>query len=359
MKFNYNSIRRKTAKIKVGDKYIGGDAPVSVQSMTNTFTHDISATVAQIHELEQAGCDIVRVAVPDMDAVRAVYEIKQQIKIPLVVDIHFNHKLAIESVSAGADKIRINPGNIGDDSHVKAVADMCNRHDIPIRIGVNGGSLQKDILYKYGSPTPEALYESAMQHIEMLERYDFNKIIIAIKASNVQNTVIANRLLADQCDYPLHLGVTEAGTINAGTVKSAAAFGTMLFDGIGDTIRVSLTDSPVYEVAAGIEILKAVGIREDKINLISCPTCGRTQIELIDLVKEFEKRAVNEITTDKSVTVAMMGCAVNGPGEAREADIGIAGGKGAAVLFKHGEVVRKINEADIIQILIDEINGEL
>ena len=359
MKFDYNSIRRKTPKIKVGDVYIGGDAPVSVQSMTTTFTSDIEATVAQIHELDRAGCDIVRVAVPDMESVRAVYEIKQRINIPIVADIHFNYKLAIESVSAGADKIRINPGNIGEASRVKAVADVCNANNIPIRIGVNGGSLHKDILSKYGSPTPEALYESAVQHIELLERYDFNKIIIAIKASNVHATVKATRLLAERCDYPLHLGVTEASTINAGTIKSAAAFGALMCDGIGDTIRVSLTDSPVHEVTAGIEILKSLGVRENKINLVSCPTCGRTRIELIELVKEFEKRAVNEIVTDKSITVAMMGCAVNGPGEAREADIGIAGGKGEAVLFKHGEIVRKIDEADIIQILIDEINGDI
>jgi 1-hydroxy-2-methyl-2-(E)-butenyl 4-diphosphate synthase len=358
MKFDYNSIRRKTAKIKVGDIYIGGNAPVPVQSMTNTFTTDLTATLAQIHELEQAGCDIIRVAVPDMESVRAFYEIKQQINIPIVADIHFNYKLAIESVYAGADKVRINPGNIGDESRVKAVADVCNANNIPIRIGVNGGSLQKDILAKYGSPTPEALYESAIQHIELLERYDFNKIIIAIKASNVHATVKANRLLAERCDYPLHLGVTEASTINAGTLKSAAAFGALMSDGIGDTIRVSLTDLPVHEVTAGIEILKSIGVRENKVNVVSCPTCGRTQIELIELVKEFERRAVSEIITEKPITVAMMGCAVNGPGEAREADIGIAGGKGEAVLFKHGEIIRKIDESDIIQILIDEINGE-
>lgn len=357
MKFVYNEIRRNTRKIKVGDIYIGGDAPVSVQSMTNTDTRDIAATVSQIHELERAGCEIVRVAVLDMEAVRAVYEIKQQINIPLVVDIHFNYKLAIESVNAGADKVRINPGNIGDSDRVKAVADMCNNHNIPIRIGVNSGSVQKDILHKYGSPTPEALYESAMYHISLLERYDFNNIIIAMKASNVYTTIKANQLLAEHCDYPLHLGVTEAGTINAGTIKSAAAFGALLCDGIGDTIRVSLTDSPVHEVTAGIDILTSIGVRENKLNIISCPTCGRTQIKLIELVKEFEQRAVNDIITDKPMTVALMGCIVNGPGEAREADIGIAGGKGEAVLFKHGEVIRKIKESDAIQILIDEING--
>lgn len=358
MKFNYNEIRRKTKKIKIGDIYIGGDSPVTVQSMTNTNTGDVDLTVAQIHELEQAGCEVIRVAVPDFEAARAVYEIKQRIKIPLVADIHFNHKLAIESVHAGADKIRINPGNIGGFDRVKAVADVCKNHNIPIRIGVNGGSLQKDILSKYGSPTPEALFESALYHIELLERCDFDNIIIAIKASNIHGTVKANQLLSERCDYPLHLGVTEAGTMTAGTIKSAAAFGALMCDGIGDTVRVSLTDNPVYEVTAGLDILKSLGVREDKINLISCPTCGRTQIELIKLVKEFENR-IDEIEIDRPITVAMMGCAVNGPGEAREADIGIAGGKGDAVLFRNGEIIRKIGESDIVQILIDEINGDI
>lgn len=359
MKFNYNDIRRKTKKIKVGNVYIGGDAPISVQSMTNTDTRNVTATVVQIHALEQAGCDIIRLAVPDMEAAKAVYEIKKQINIPLVADIHFDYRLAIESVNAGADKIRINPGNIGGDDRVKAVVDTCRNKNIPIRIGVNGGSLQKDILKKHGSPTPEALCESAMRHTELLERFDFTDIIIAVKASNVPNTVKANRLLAQQCDYPLHLGVTEAGTAYGGTIKSTAAFAALIYDGIGDTVRVSLTDLPVHEVTAGIDILKAIGLRENNLNVISCPTCGRTQIELIELVKEFERRAVNEITATKPITVALMGCVVNGPGEAREADIGIAGGKGEAVLFKHGEIIRKINESDIIQILIDEINGDI
>lgn len=359
MKFNYNNVRRKTKKIKIGDIYIGGDAPVTVQSMTNTNTNDIDSTLSQIHELEQAGCEIIRVAVPDIEAARAIYEIKKQINIPIVADIHFNYKLAIESVHAGADKIRINPGNIGGFERVKAVADVCKNHNVPIRIGVNGGSLQKDILAKYGSPTPEALFESALYHIELLERCDFDEIIIAVKASNIHDTVKANKLLAQHCDYPLHLGVTEAGTMTAGTIKSAAAFGALMCDGIGDTVRVSLTDNPVHEVTAGIDILKSLGIRENKLNLISCPTCGRTRIELIKLVKEFEKRAVNEIEINRPITVAMMGCAVNGPGEAREADIGIAGGKGDAVLFRHGEIIRKIEESDIVQILIDEINGDI
>lgn len=359
MKFNYNEIRRKTKKIIVGDVYIGGDAPISVQSMTSTDTRNVTVTVTQIHELEKAGCDIIRLAVLDMEAAKAVYEIKKQINIPLVADIHFDYRLAIESVKAGADKIRINPGNIGGDDRVKAVVDACKDKNIPIRIGVNGGSLQKDILKKHGSPTPEALCESAMRHIGLLERFNFTDIIIAIKASNVPNTVKANRLLAKQCDYPIHLGVTEAGTVYGGTIKSTAAFAALIYDGIGDTVRVSLTDSPIHEVTAGIDILKAIGLRESNLNIISCPTCGRTQIELIELVKEFERRAVNEIVANRPITVALMGCVVNGPGEAKEADIGIAGGKGEAILFKNGVIIRKINESDIIQTLIDEINGDI
>lgn len=358
---DYNKIRRRTKKIKVGGIYIGGDSPVTVQSMTNTDTRNAAATAAQIRELENAGCDIVRVAVIDDEAAKAVYEIKNAINIPLVVDIHYDYRLAIKSIEAGADKVRINPGNIGDDSRVKAVVEKCGTRGIPIRIGVNSGSLEKDLINKYGSPTPEALAESAMNHVRLLEKFDFDNIIIAVKASNIIDTIAANKLVSELCDYPLHIGITEAGTANGGKIKSAVGIGAMLCDGIGDTLRVSLTAPPVCEVREGIEILNHIGIRKPMINLISCPTCGRTMVDIITIANEFERimNDKNVIKINKPVTVAIMGCAVNGPGEAKEADIGIAGGKNEALLFKRGVPVRKVEEADIIRTLIDEINGEM
>jgi len=334
--------RRKTKKIKIGSIYIGGDAPITVQSMTRV--RGVAANIAQILELEAAGCEIIRVAVLGLEDAKAIYKIKEQINIPLVADIHFNHKLAIESVYAGADKIRINPGNIGDNSRVKEVVTACKLHGVPIRVGVNGGSA------KCG------LFESAVNHVRILESFDFDQIVVAIKSSNVYETIQATRMFSQAFDYPLHLGVTETGTQHMGTIKSAIGIGSLLCDGIGDTIRVSLTASPIEEVKEGIAILKAAGVRKSGLNIISCPTCGRTMIDLINLTTEFERRAVTEITNDHALTVAIMGCAVNGPGEASDADIGVAGGKGNAVLFKHGKVVRKIREDEIIQTLIDEIN---
>lgn len=344
--------RRKTKKIKLGNTFIGGDAPITVQSMLNKPAHDIEASVKQAVELENAGCQIIRGAIPDMEAVKLIPALKAAVNVPIVADIHFDYRLAIEAVAAGVDKVRINPGNIGSDDRVKAVVDACKQKNIPIRIGVNSGSVEKEILAKYGSPTPEAMVESAMYHASLLEKFDFDDIVISIKSSNVENMISCYELAAQKCDYPLHLGVTEAGTERMGLIKSGAGIGSLLMHGIGDTIRVSLTADPVREVYAGIDILKALGIRKDGVQIVSCPTCGRTKIDLIRVANEVEEGLKN---CRKPLKVAVMGCVVNGPGEAKEADIGIAGGDGCAVLIKKGEIIRKINEKDIVSELLTEI----
>ena len=344
-----------TKQIMVGGVPIGGGAPVTIQSMTNTQTHDAAATVAQIRKLAAAGCQIVRVAVPDMAAAKAVGVIREQIDIPLVVDIHFDYKLALESIAAGADKVRINPGNIGGEDRVKAVADACRRRGIPIRIGVNGGSLEKPLLAKYGGVTAEALVESAFGHIALLEKYDFNDICVSLKSSSVVTTMAAYRLMAERSHYPLHLGVTEAGTLRMGTVKSAIGIGGLLALGIGDTLRVTLTADPIEEIYAAKDILKAVGLRKEEPELISCPTCGRTRIDLIGLANEVERR-LKEIK--KPITVAVMGCAVTGPGEASAADVGIAGGDGVGILFRNGQIMKKVPQNQLVDelfALIDTI----
>lgn len=348
--------RRISKKIKVGNIYIGGDSKISVQSMTNTDSADFDATYAQIKRLEACGCNIVRMTVPDMAAVKTISRLKDSdINIPIVADIHFDYKMAIEAAYAGADKIRINPGNIGGEDRVKAVVEACNTKNIPIRIGVNSGSLEKSILEKYGRPSGEALAESALYHASLLEKNDFTNIILAVKSSRVADMVRANRLLAERTEYPLHLGVTEAGTVHKGVIKSAAGIGSLLLDGIGDTIRVSLTADPTEEIKEGKAILSSLGIAEENgINIISCPTCGRTKIDLIGIANEFEKRTA-DLKVSKKIDVAIMGCVVNGPGEAKECDIGIAGGIGEAVLFKKGQIVRKIDENRIIDELIEEI----
>lgn len=344
--------RRKTKKVKVGNIYIGGDAPVSVQSMLNKPAHDFEASVAQAVELEKAGCQVIRGAIPDMDAVGLIPALKEAVKAPIVADIHFDYRLAIEAVAAGVDKVRINPGNIGSDDRVKAVVDACKAKNVPIRIGVNSGSVEKEILAKYGAPTPEAMAESAMYHASLLEKFDFDDIVISIKSSNVENMIKAYETVAERCSYPLHLGVTEAGTARMGLIKSIAGIGSLLMHGIGDTIRVSLTDDPVNEVYAGHDILKALGLKSDSVQIVSCPTCGRTKIDLISVANEVENALRN---CTKQIKVAVMGCVVNGPGEAREADIGIAGGDGCAMLFKKGEILRKIDEKDIVKELLAEI----
>ncbi len=341
-----------TKKIKVGDMFIGGGAPISVQSMLCAEAHDIKANVEQALRLENAGCDIVRVTVPDKEAIKTVEALKNAIKIPLVADIHFDYRLAIESVAAGVDKVRINPGNIGGDDKVKAVADCCKHAGVPIRIGVNSGSLEKEILAKYGSVTPEAMVESGLYHISLLEKFDFDNIVLSLKSSDTLKMYKAYELAAQKCSYPLHLGVTEAGTENMGVIKSAAGIGGLLLRGIGNTIRVSLTDDPVKEVEAGIKLLKAIGLKNDGIKFVSCPTCGRTQIDLIKIANDAEKRLAN---VNKNITVAIMGCIVNGPGEASAADIGIAGGKGCGVLFKKGEIICKLPEEKLLDALIEEI----
>ncbi len=353
---SYNNYRRKSKKVKVGSIFVGGDAPLTVQSMTNVSSSDFSLLFKQIKELEEAKCDIVRMTVPDDEAVRNIAKLKESgVRVPLVADIHFNYRLAIESAAAGADKIRINPGNIGDEDRVKAVVTACRNADIPIRIGVNGGSLEKELLQKYGSPTPEALVESAICHIKLLEKFDFFNTIIAVKSSDVRNMIKANRLLSEICDYPIHLGVTEAGTHRLGTLRSAAGIGAMLCDGIGDTIRVSLTDNPVNEVIEGRALLRSLGLDESsKIRVISCPTCGRTKINIIEIANQVEARLC-ELKSDKPITVAVMGCAVNGPGESKGADIGIAAGDGNALLFKHGEFVCKLSEDVLIETLVNEV----
>ncbi len=341
---------RNVKPVKVGDHILDG-RHIYIQSMLNVRSDDIEGSVHQAVELEKAGCEIIRAAIPDMDAVRLIPAIKKRVNIPLVADIHFDYRLALEAVAAGVDKIRINPGNIGGTDRVKQVVKVCTAGNIPIRIGVNSGSLEKELLEKYGSPTPEALVESALNHAAMLERFDFTNIVISIKSSDVNRMIQSYRLAAEKCSYPLHLGVTEAGTERMGLIKSAVGIGSLLCDGIGETIRVSLTDDPVREIAAAKDILKAIGKRGG-VKLVSCPTCGRTRIDLVKVAKTVEE-AVRDM--DKNITVAVMGCIVNGPGEAREADIGIAGGDGCAVIFKNDGTRRKIKEEDIVAELLDEI----
>ena len=337
-----------TRPIQVGNITVGGGAPVSIQSMTNTRTDDVAATVEQILRLEEAGCQIIRCAVPDLAAARAVGAIKERIHIPLVVDIHFDYRLALEAAAAGADAVRINPGNIGGPERVKAVAQACRGRNIPIRVGVNGGSLEKELLAKYGGPTPEALVESAFGHIRLLNRWDFDDICVSLKTSSVPGTIAAYRLMAERSDYPLHVGLTEAGTPRMGLLKSAVGIGGLLALGIGDTIRVSLSADPVEEVYAARDILRAAGLRRDGPELIACPTCGRTKIDLIALANQVEERLKG---VEKPITVAVMGCVVNGPGEAREADVGIAGGDGEGLLFRRGEIVKKVPQ----EALVDEL----
>ncbi len=348
-------MRRACKTVTVGAVPLGGDAPVAVQSMTNTPTADREATAAQIRALEDAGCDIVRVTVNTPEAAKAIGYLREHTLVPLVADIHFDYRLALEAAEAGISKIRINPGNIGSEERIRAVARTCAAKKIPIRIGINGGSLEKELLAKYGAPTPQALCESALKAAQAFERYDFDDLVLSVKSSDVSSMITANRLLAERCTYPLHLGVTETGTLRSGSIKSAIGIGSLLCDGIGDTVRVSLTADPVEEVRAAKEILRACG-RMDGINLISCPTCGRTQLDLIRCAKELQERIDRlRVPRGTSLTVALMGCAVNGPGEAREADFGVAGGKGEAVLFRKGKVVGRIAEEEIVPTLWQEI----
>ncbi|MBE6810692.1 MAG: flavodoxin-dependent (E)-4-hydroxy-3-methylbut-2-enyl-diphosphate synthase [Ruminococcaceae bacterium] len=343
-----------TKKVYAGDVAIGGGAPISIQSMLCAHAHDINGNVAQALALQEAGCDIVRVSVPDIETIKTIEALKKNITIPLVADIHFDWRLALESVAAGVDKVRINPGNIGDENKVYEVARVCREKNIPIRIGVNSGSLEKEILSKYGSATPEAMVESGLYHISLLEKYDFDNIVLSLKSSNVKRMYDAYVLAAEKCPYPLHLGVTEAGTENMGVIKSSAGIGGLLLRGIGDTLRISLTDEPIKEVEAAQKLLKALGIRQGGIKFVSCPTCGRTEIDLIGLAKQAEERFAK---IDKNLTVAIMGCVVNGPGEASAADIGIAGGKDCGVIFKGGKILyNKVPEDKLLDLLEQEIN---
>lgn len=346
--------RRNCKQVMVGTVPVGGNAPVSVQSMLNVPAQDAAGCVEQAKRLQVCGCDIIRTAVPDKASVATVAALKEAVSVPVVADIHFDYKLALEAAAAGADKIRINPGNIGDDSRVKAVADECRRRHIPIRIGVNSGSLEKEILAKYGHPTPEAMRDSALYHAALLEKFDFDDIILSIKSSDVLTMIRAYELTAQACPYPLHLGVTEAGTERMGVLKSAVGIGSLLAHGIGDTIRVSLTAAPEKEVAAGRDLLRALGLCADTPRMVSCPTCGRTAIDLIGIADAVEERLQD---IHKPITVAVMGCVVNGPGEAREADIGIAGGKGRAVIFRKGEVLRTVEESEAVEALMQEIEN--
>ena len=341
-----------TKQIFVGNVPVGGGAAVSIQSMCNTKTSDVPATVEQIHRLEEAGCEIVRVAVPDMAAAKAIGAIKSRIRIPLVADIHFDYKLALECAGQGVDKIRINPGNIGGEDRVKLVADACRERKIPIRIGVNGGSLEKELRVKYGGAAAEALAESALGHAALLEKFDFDDICISVKCSSVPVTIAAYRLLSQRCPYPLHLGVTEAGTPSMGMIKSAMGIGGLLCLGIGDTLRVTLTADPVEEVYAAKKILRAAGLRKDGPDLNACPTCGRTNIDLIPMAEEVERRLAGYTLP---ITVAVMGCAVNGPGEAAAADVGIAGGKGEGLVFRKGQIIRKVPQEQLVDALMAEI----
>lgn len=356
---NYQDVRRKTRAVRVGAIRIGGDAPIAIQSMTNTLPHDAVATAAQILRLQEAGCDIVRITVPDAEAADIIPDLRARgVHIPIVADIHFDYRVALRCAEVGVDKIRINPGNIGDDDRVRQVADACRVRGIPIRIGVNSGSLEKHLLAQYGAPTPEALCASARYHSALLEKFGFEDIVISIKASSVNNMIAANRLLAAACPYPLHLGVTEAGGGDTALLKSAIGIGSLLCDGIGDTLRVSLTDDPVEEIAAARRILDALHIEgQSGMDIVSCPTCGRTQIDLIALSEQF-KTAVRAEGLDRlPIKVALMGCVVNGPGEAREADIGIAGGRGEGLLIRRGEIVEKLPESELIPRLLNEIRG--
>lgn len=345
-------MRKQKRIVNIGGVKIGGDNPVAIQSMCNTDTRDVKATVNQIHELENAGCEIIRVAVPDMVAAKAVADIKKQIHIPLVVDIHFDYRLALECMKNGADKVRINPGNIGDRDRVKQVVEMAKEREIPIRIGVNGGSLERELLQKYGGVTADALVESAMGHVAILDELNFNNVVVSIKISDVPKMLCAYRKFNEISDIPLHIGVTESGTLKGGTVKSAVGIGALLAEGIGDTMRVSLTANPVEEIYAAYDIQKVLGMRKTGEEIVSCPTCGRTQLDLISIANEVEKRAAN---IDKPIKIAVMGCAVNGPGEAREADIGIAGGKGEGLIFKKGEIIKKVPQDSLVDELMKEI----
>ena len=347
--------RENTRQINVGGLAVGGGAQVSVQSMCNTRTWDVEATVAQIRAFAAAGCDIVRVAVPDMESARAISAIKERVDMPLVADIHFDYRLALEAAARGIDKIRINPGNIGGEENVRAVAEACAARNIPIRIGVNAGSLEARLLEKYGHPCPEAMVESARGHIELLNKFGFDDICLSLKTSSVPLTIASYRMAAEIFPYPLHLGVTETGTEWNGTIQSAVGIGTLLCEGIGDTIRVSLTADPVREVAAGVAILKAAGLRSGGVKFVSCPTCGRTEIDLISLAKQVEERVRG---LDRDITVAVMGCVVNGPGEAREADYGIAGGKGKGILFKKGQVLGTYPYERLCDALIELIEND-
>ena len=346
-------IRRVSRQVNVGNVKIGGDAPIAIQSMLNVLSSDYEGNLAQVKELEEAGCEIVRMAVPDMEAVKVLGRLKENTNIPLVADIHFDYRLALESLKAGVDKIRINPGNIGSAERVAAVADACNLKNVPIRIGVNSGSVEKDLLEKFGGATPEAMVESAFHHVKLLEDCGFYNTVISIKSSDVENMVKAYSLVAERCDYPLHLGVTEAGTERSSLIKSSIGIGSLLLNGIGDTIRVSITDTPVKEIYAARDILKAVNVRVETPQIVSCPTCGRTKIDLVSLANQVENAVKN---IKKPIKIAVMGCVVNGPGEAKEADIGVAGGDGCGVIFKKGEILRKVNEDEIVKALLDEID---
>ena len=345
--------RRMCREVSVGNVKIGGNNPISIQSMTNTDTRDAKATIAQIKRLEDVGCEIVRVAVPDMEAAKNIGEIKRNVNIPVIADIHFDYRLALEAIEQGVDGVRINPGNIGDIERVKLIVNKCKERNLKIRIGVNGGSLEKELLEKYGSATPEALVESALNHVKILEDLDFYNIVISLKSSDIYKTLDAYELISKKVDYPLHIGITESGSIKRGTIKSSIGVGALLLKGIGDTMRISLTGDPTEEVLVGKEILRSLDLLNDRIKVISCPTCGRCNIDLISVVNEVEEK-INHM--EKDITVAIMGCAVNGPGEAKEADIGIAGGKGEGLLFKKGEIVRKIKGNNLVEELLDEIN---
>lgn len=344
--------RRLSREVSVGNVKIGGNNPISVQSMTTTDTRDANATIEQIKRLESVGCDIVRVAVPDMESAKNIGKIKSGVNIPVIADIHFDHRLALEAIEQGIDGVRINPGNIGSIDKVKAVVEKCKERNLKIRIGVNGGSLEKELLEKYGSATAEALVESALGHVKILEDLDFHNIVISLKSSDIYKTLDAYELISEKVDYPLHIGITESGSIKKGTIKSSIGVGALLLKGVGDTMRISLTGDPTEEVIVAKEILRSLDLLNDKIKVVSCPTCGRCNIDLISTVNEVEEK-INSM--DKNITVAIMGCAVNGPGEAREADIGIAGGKGEGLLFKKGEIVRKIKGDRLVEELLEEI----
>lgn len=345
--------RKKTRQIHIGNVAIGGDAPIAVQSMANTDTRDAETTIGQIHRLEKAGCEIIRVAVPDLEAAHAIRSIRDQITIPLIADIHFDYRLAVASMEHGAQGIRINPGNIGGAEKLAKVVDAAKRHAVPIRVGVNSGSVEKNILAKYGHPVPDALVESALRNVALLEKQGFEDIKISLKSSDALNTVEAYKKLSKRCDYPLHLGVTEAGGLIAGTVKSSVALGLLLYEGIGDTFRISLTRDPVEEIRVAFELLRSLHIRERGPELISCPTCGRCQINLFNLAEQVEQHVQ---TIDTPLKVAVMGCVVNGPGEAKEADIGLAGGKGVGIIFKKGKLYKKVPEKDLLQVFLEELD---